>query len=57
MRFVGAMFGLGWVLILLKNGYIGLYLDFPNALTFRRFYFYCGEGYRDGGHEVRVFPL
>lgn len=57
MRFVGAMFGLGWALILLKNGCLGLYLDFPNALTFRRFYFYCGEGYRDGGREVRVFPL
>lgn len=45
------------MLILLKNGYIGLYLDFANALTFRRFYFYCGESYRDGSHEVRVFPL
>lgn len=51
------MLGLGWALILLKDVCMGLYLDFNNALRNRRLDFYCGGGCRNGGGEVRVFPL
>lgn len=57
MRFLGIMFGFGWVLILLKDVCMGLYLDFNNVFRNRRFDFYCGGGCRNGGGEVRVFFL
>lgn len=46
---------INWALILLKNVYIGLYLDLENALKYRRFP--CGGGYRDGSCEVIVIFL
>lgn len=46
---------INWALILLKNVYIGLYLDLENALQYRRFPFSCGGGYRDGGEVIVIF--